>query len=91
MSVIRDKNFKHVFFPAPDSILIDVRNDPDDMNNLGKEPKYASIEREYLAEQLRLRILHADRRMSTTVINSAGLVKRIDERRKLRPILGGTG
>ena len=71
MSVIRDKNFKHVFFPAQDSILIDVRNDPDDMNNLG--------------------ILHADRRMSTTVINSAGLVKRIDERRKLRPILGGTG
>ena len=91
MSVIRDKNFKHVFFPAQDPILIDVRNDPDELNNLGNEPKYAGVEREYLAEQLRLRILHADRRMSTTVINSAGLVKRIDERRKLRPILSGAG
>lgn len=87
MSVIRDDQFKHVFFPALDPILIDLKNDPEELTNLAKDPKFSKIEREYIAEQLRLRILHADRRTSTTVLRSDGRVTRKSERGQLKSVL----
>ena len=72
MSVIRDKDFKHVFFPGLPTILIDLRNDPEELHNLANDPAFAAIERDYLAEQLRMRILHADRRLSTMRLTPSG-------------------
>lgn len=87
MSVIRDDHFKHVFFPALEPLLFGLKNDPDEMVNLARDPGYARIEREYLAEQLRLRILHADRRTVTTLVTAQGVLRRRDVRRLLRPVL----
>ena len=50
-------------------------NDPGERHNLATDPAFAAIEREYLAKQLTLRILHADRRTSTTVLRRSGMVR----------------
>ena len=81
MSVIRDERFKHVFFPNLPSILIDLEEDPGELRNVAGEPRYAAIERDYLAEQLRLRILHADRRLSTTLLRPSGMTSLSGPRR----------
>ena len=73
MTVLRDDRFKHVFFPNLPPILIDLTEDPGELRNVAAEPRYSGIERDYLAEQLRLRILHADRRLSTTVLRPSGM------------------
>ena len=75
MSVIRDHRYKHVFFPSLPSLLFDIVNDPTERTNLATDPAYAAIEREYLAKQLTLRILHADRRTSTTVLGRNGMTR----------------
>ena len=75
MSVIRDHRYKHVFFPSLPSLLFDMVNDPKERKNLATDPAYAALEREYLAKQLTLRILHADRRTSTTVLGRKGMTR----------------
>jgi arylsulfatase A-like enzyme len=81
MSVIRDERYKHVFFPSLPSLLFDMVNDPTERTNLATDPAYAAIEREYLAKQLSLRILHADRRTSTTVLGRNGMTRYQGHRR----------
>lgn len=61
MTVIRDKRFKHAFFPGSDSVLIDLKNDPQEHRNLASQPEFAQVERDYLARQMRHRIRHSDR------------------------------
>jgi hypothetical protein len=56
-------------------------NDPGERRNLAADPAFAAIEREYLAKQLTLRILHADRRTSTTVLGRDGMVRYQNYRR----------
>jgi arylsulfatase A-like enzyme len=75
LSVIRDERYKHVFFPSLPSLLFDMVNDPGERHNLGSDPAFSAVEREYLAKQLTLRILHADRRTSTTVLGRDGMVR----------------
>ena len=75
LSVIRDERYKHVFFPSLPSLLFDMVNDPGERRNLGSDPAFSAVEREYLAKQLTLRILHADRRTSTTVLGRDGMVR----------------
>lgn len=86
LSVVRDAEFKHVFFPGLPPILIDLRKDPGEMRNVAEDPAYRGIERDYLAEQLRLRILHADRRLSTMVLDRGGPRRLATPRRIYRSI-----
>ncbi|SMD10360.1 MULTISPECIES: sulfatase-like hydrolase/transferase [Primorskyibacter] len=61
MTVIRDKRFKHAFFPGSDPVLIDLESDQHELRNIASDPEYAAVERRYLARQMRNRIRHSDR------------------------------
>ena len=64
-----------MFFPSLPPLLFDMLNDPGERHNLAADPTFAAIERDYLDRQLTLRILHADRRTSTTVLRRSGMVR----------------
>lgn len=61
MSIYRDAAFKHVWLPGQAPVLIDLKNDPQEMNNLAEDPAHRRTEREYLARQVNHFIQHRDR------------------------------
>ena len=63
--VIRDRDFKYVYFADPEfpPILFDLRADPDELEDVAGRPEYAAIELQYSHRLLRWRMYNEDQRM----------------------------
>ncbi|HWB84215.1 MAG TPA: sulfatase-like hydrolase/transferase [Bryobacteraceae bacterium] len=44
--MVRKGDWKYIYFSWYDNLLFNLRNDPDELNNLAGQPQYASIEKE---------------------------------------------
>ena len=61
MMVYRDDTYKHVYMPKMPPVLLNMQDDPHEFKNLADDPKYAPLERDYLAKQMYRHVHHIDR------------------------------
>ena len=61
MMIYRDHDYKHVYIPKMPAILIDMKNDPQEFNNLANQKQYQHIERDYLDKQMHRYVNHSDK------------------------------
>ena len=60
MAILRGKKWKYVHFAALPPLLFDLENDPDEMNDLSKDPAHAGIMLEMAQKMLSWRLRHQE-------------------------------
>ena len=73
MTCIRTNQWKYVHFPSLPSLLFDLENDPQEMNNLADDKNYLGIKNELLSELLSHRLRHQDRQLSSFQVTKDGV------------------
>ena len=73
LNVIRDENYKYVHFAALPPLLFDLKNDPNELNNIADVPEYQHHIRDYAQKLLSHKMLHADRTLSNTILGPEGV------------------
>ena len=74
LSVLRDRRFKYVHFPALPSLLYDLQTDPGELEDVGVEPEYQGTRLEFAERMLDLRMRFAARGLTETLLTPAGPV-----------------
>ena len=64
LAVIRDGRYKYIHFTALPPLFFDMRNDPDELDNLAAEPARAGAVAEYAQKMLSWRMAHAERTLT---------------------------
>ena len=72
LNVIRDERFKYVHFTSLPPVLYDLAKDPNELNNVAGENQYAGVIAEYAQRLLSLRMLHAERSLTNTMLGPDG-------------------
>ncbi len=75
MSVILDDDYKFVHFTSLPPLLYDRRTDPHEMRNLADQPAMAPVIARYARRLLTLKMLHAERSMTSKALTANGVVE----------------
>ncbi len=76
LSVLRDDAYKYVHFGALPPLLFDLQQDPGEFTNQARNPEYASRVLEYAQRMLSLKMIHAERGLTETMLGEGGAVTR---------------
>lgn len=76
-NVIRDENYKYVHFTALPSLFFDLKNDPDELNNLAEDPTYKTLILKYAQKMLSWRMTNDERTLTHLMVGPTGLTQRI--------------
>ena len=76
LSVIRDHHYKYVHFGALPPLFFDLQQDPGEFVNQAQNPEYQSLVLEYAQKMLSLKMNHAERGLSETMLGEGGAVTR---------------
>lgn len=74
LNVIRDENYKYVHFAAMEPLLFDMKNDPNELNNLAQQSQYQSVVIKYLTKLMNHRMIYGPRAMVNSIITDNGIV-----------------
>ena len=74
LAVLRDERYKYVHFAGMPSLLFDLKNDPDEVDDLAGKPDYAAVRAEYAERMLQWRARHLDRTLALTELTARGPV-----------------
>lgn len=80
LNVIRDDHYKYVHFSALPPLLFDLRDDPHEFYNYAEKPDCQSEVLKYAQQLLSLRMIHAERTLSNSLLTADGVVSRQDSR-----------
>ena len=76
LSVLRDHDYKYVHFGALPPLFYDLQDDPGEFVNRARDPAYQGRVLEYAQKLLSLKMNHADRGLSETMLGEGGAVTR---------------
>ncbi len=83
LSVLRDRRYKYVHFGALPPLFFDLERDPDEFEDLAGNPDYRDRVLEYAQKMLSLKMNHAERGLTETMLGEGGAVTRRAPLRKL--------
>ncbi|MCB1809174.1 MAG: DUF4976 domain-containing protein, partial [Candidatus Competibacteraceae bacterium] len=75
LNVIRDEQFKYVHFTHLPPLLFDLNRDPHEFENVAEDPAYQHITLRYAQKLLSLRMTHAERVLSNTLLTPEGVIE----------------
>lgn len=75
LNVIRDEQFKYVHFTHLPPLLFDLSRDPHEFENVAEDPAYQHITLRYAQKLLSLRMTHAERVLSNTLLTPEGVIE----------------
>jgi arylsulfatase A-like enzyme len=81
LSVIRDRDWKYVHFPALPPLLFNLREDPDEFVNRAEDPACRDVMLRYAQKMLSWRMEQADRTLARTHLTENGPFERRGPRR----------
>jgi arylsulfatase A-like enzyme len=81
LNVIRDRDYKYVHFAALPPLLFDLRKDPDELNDLARDPHHVPVLLRYAQKLLSWRMLNDERTLTGIQLTDNGPVERPRERR----------
>ena len=64
LAVLRDDRYKYIHFAALPPLLFDLRDDPDELRDLARDPAHAPTVMAYAQRMLSWRLAHADRTLT---------------------------
>ncbi len=70
VNIIRDEHYKYVHFTTLPPLLFDLKNDPDEFNNLANDPNFQKIMTKYASKLLSWRMENDDRALTDMHIMS---------------------
>ncbi len=76
LNVIRDEAYKYVHFTALPPLFFDLKNDPDECNNLADDPGYTQIMLHYAQKMLSWRMANDERTLTAMTLTTGGVVER---------------
>ncbi|RDD60958.1 alkaline phosphatase family protein [Ferruginivarius sediminum] len=91
LMTLRNDRYKYVHFTALPPVLHDMQEDPLEARNLADDRAYRGIALEMAREALNWRMLHADRRLTNTVLTADGAFVRNGPRIGGRSDSAGSG
>ena len=74
LNVYRDAHYKYVHFSSLPPLLFDLRNDPDEFENIADRPDMIATVAEYAGKLLSHRMLHAERTLTKSKLTEAGVI-----------------
>lgn len=80
LNVIRDRYYKYVHFTALPPLFFDLRRDALEFDNKADDPDYRDRVLHYAQKLLSLRMAHAERTLSNTLLSDQGVVEYRGER-----------
>jgi arylsulfatase A-like enzyme len=75
LNVIRDEHYKYVHFGKLPPLLFDLQRDPQEFNNRADDFDYQSTVLHYAQKLLSLRMTHAERVLSNTLLTPEGVIE----------------
>ena len=72
LSVIRTNKWKYVHFPSLPPLLFNLKDDPEEINNLADVKKFQNIKNKLLSQLLSHRMLHQERQLSNIKLTNKG-------------------
>jgi arylsulfatase A-like enzyme len=75
LNVIRDRRYKYVHFSALPPLFFDLQEDPFEFHNCAAEPAYRERVLHYAQQLLSLRMTHAERILSNTLLTAGGVIE----------------
>jgi arylsulfatase A-like enzyme len=81
LNVIRDRAYKYVHFAALPPLLFDLRKDPDELDDLARDPAHAPVMLRYAQKLLSWRMVNDERTLTGIHLTESGPVERPRERR----------
>ncbi len=80
LNVIRDEYYKYVHFTNLPPLFFDLKNDPDELNNVAEDPVYMPRVLEYAQKMLSWRMNHDEQTLTHIALTEDGVVERQAER-----------
>ena len=74
-SVVRGRRYKYIHFAGLEPLLFDLDADPDEFNNLAKDPAHLSVVLEYAQKMLSWRLAHGERTLTGLKLTPKGMVE----------------
>ena len=85
LSVIRTKKWKYVHFPTLPPLLFNLKDDPQEVDNLANVKKFQNVKNKLLSQLLSHRMLHQERQLSNIKLTNKGVkTKHGPRNRKLK-------
>jgi arylsulfatase A-like enzyme len=81
LNVIRDEQYKYVHFADLPPLFFDLKNDPDELYNLARDPAYTELILEYAQKMLSWRMVNDERTLTHMTVGPEGITKRPRSRR----------
>ena len=78
-NVIRDTQYKYVHFAALPPLFFDIKNDPNELQNLAADSTYTNLMLEYARKMLSWRMINDERILTGMRVSPKGLVEINDE------------
>ena len=75
LNVIRDEHYKYVHFTKLPPLLFDLKRDPHEFGNRADDPDYRDSTLRYAQKLLSLRMTHAERVLSNTLLTPDGVIE----------------
>jgi arylsulfatase A-like enzyme len=72
VNIIRGERYKHVHFPTLPPLFSDLKQDPDEFNNLATDPTYQGLVPEYTEKMLSWRLQHEDHALTDVHLTAEG-------------------
>ena len=85
LAVIRDYDYKYVHFNQLPALLYDLKNDPDELNNLAEHPDYTKVVLGYAQKMLNWHMRNDDRSLTGWLFHQDGPTQRLPEKRNTQP------
>ena len=76
LAVVRDNNFKYVYFASLPPLLFDLESDPNELVDLADSPEYRDVVLEYSHKLLSWRMAHTERGLTDTLLTASGPVSK---------------
>ncbi len=76
LSVLRDRRYKYVHFGALPPLFFDLERDPGEFENQAGNPDYRALVLDYAQKMLSLKMNHAERGLTETMLGEGGAVTR---------------
>ncbi len=80
-NVIRDERYKYVHFAALPPLFFDLKNDPDELHNLAKDPAHTELILKYVQKMLSWRMVNDERTLTYMMVGLQGVTERSRSRR----------